>query len=62
MCASCVNNCVCLLTFKVLLVVGAVLLVGDPGGGAEDLLKALDPQGFVQVPFILLNCSSHGRG
>lgn len=57
MCASCVNNCVCLLTFKVLLVVGAVLLVGDPGGGAEDLLKALDPQGFVQVPFILLNCS-----
>ena len=43
-----------LLTLKVLLIVGAVLLVRHPGGGVQDLLEALDPQGFVQVPFILL--------
>lgn len=45
---------VCVFTLKVLLAVGAVLLVRDPGGRADDLLKPLDSQGFVQVPFILL--------
>jgi len=41
------------LTFNVLLVVVMVLFIRDGCCGVEDLLEALDPQGFVQVPFIL---------
>ncbi|TNN41626.1 hypothetical protein EYF80_048200 [Liparis tanakae] len=36
-----------------------VLLIGDGCSGVEDLLEALDPQGFVQVPFILFFRSGH---
>lgn len=43
-----------MLTFNVLLVVVVVLLVGYSSTRAEDLLEALDAQGFIQVPIILL--------
>lgn len=43
-----------MLTFNVLLVVVVVLLIRYGCSRAEDLLEALDPQGFVQVPFIVL--------
>lgn len=42
------------LTLDVLLVVGVVLLIGHGGSGAEDLLEALNAQGFVQVPIVVL--------
>lgn len=48
------------LTLDVLLMVGVVLLVGNDGGGAEDLLETLDAQSFVQVSivFFLLRARS----
>lgn len=44
----------CALTFNVLLMVVVMLLIRYHSSRAEDLLKALDPQSFVQVPIVLL--------
>lgn len=38
----------------------AVLVVGDDGGGAQDMLEALDAQRLVQVVFILLILGPRG--
>lgn len=43
-----------MLTFNVLFMVVAVLLIRDSSTRAQDLLEALDAQGFVQVPIILI--------
>lgn len=44
----------CTLTFNVFVMVNVVLLIRHGSSRREDLLEALDTQGFIQVPIILL--------